>query len=105
MKVSQPNHNGDSSGTHIDASVHCVREGKAVGSLDFFISFPGIGEEAVAWFFDKGIDLIGLESPSVNAQKHLEIHKLLFEKETGIVESLANVDKIGSKLFNCLQCH
>ena len=141
---------GTHTGTHIDASVHCVKHGEAVdeipidmfvkkafvmdltylepleeinpghldryaenvegvqaiilktgwgahfGTDDFFASFPGIGEEAVAWFCDKGIDLIGLESPSVNAQKHLEIHKLLFEKGIGIVESLANVREISS---------
>lgn len=70
--------------------------GKHFGKEDFFTSFPGIGEEAVAWFYQHGIDLIGLESPSVNAIKHLEIHALLLEKEIGIVESLANVDKLHS---------
>ncbi len=71
--------------------------GSHFGKEDFFVSFPGIGEEAVSWLFDKGIDLIGLESPSVNAKKHQKIHMLLFERGIGIVESLANVEKISSE--------
>ncbi len=61
---------------------------------DFFTSFPGLSEEAVDWFDTHKIRLIGLESPSVNALKHQEIHTLLLKKNILIVESLANVDKI-----------
>ena len=71
--------------------------GTHFGKEDFFTSFPGLSEEAVDWFYSHGVDLIGLESPSVNAVKHLEIHQLLLEKEIGIVESLAGVEKIQSE--------
>ncbi len=64
------------------------------GKDDFFSSFPGITEDGVAWLIDHGIRLIGLETPSVNAIKHLEIHKLLLEKSIVIVESLTNVDAL-----------
>jgi kynurenine formamidase len=67
------------------------------GKEDFFTSFPGLSEDAVHWLYENGIELIGLESPSVNAVKHLEIHRLLLEKEIYIVESLANVDKISKE--------
>ncbi len=68
--------------------------GKHFGGDDFFTSFPGISEEAVSWFVENGITLIGLESPSVNAVKHAEIHTLLLQNDIYIVESLANVDNI-----------
>lgn len=68
--------------------------GKHFGKDDFFTSFPGISEEAVDWFNENGIKLIGLESPSVNAVKHAEIHTLLLQNEIYIVESLDNVASI-----------
>lgn len=64
------------------------------GKTDFFTSFPGISEEATDWFVKNNIDLIGLETPSVNAQKHELIHSLLLKNEIVIVESLANVKEI-----------
>ena len=68
--------------------------GKHFGMDDFFTSFPGLSEAAVDWLHAHQISLIGLESPSVNALRHQEIHTLLLEKEMLIVESLANVDQI-----------
>jgi len=71
--------------------------GEHFGREDFFTDFPGIGEEAAPWFLEHGISLIGLESPSVNALKHAEIHECLLGKEIGIVESLANVKELKSE--------
>jgi arylformamidase len=71
--------------------------GKHFGNDDFFTSFPGISEEAVSWFMEKGIKLVGLESPSVNAVKHEKIHTLLLNNDIYIVESLNNVDKISTE--------
>lgn len=64
------------------------------GKDDFFTSFPGIGEEATEWFVKNNITLIGLETPSVNVEKHALIHTLLLKNEIVIVESLANVKEI-----------
>jgi len=64
------------------------------GKEDFFTSFPGIDESGVNWLVENGIRLIGLETPSVNAIYHAEIHTLLLDKEIVIVESLNNVDAI-----------
>jgi arylformamidase len=71
--------------------------GQHFGQDDFFTSFPGLSEQAVEWFAKNNIRLIGLESPSVNAIKHQQIHTLLLEKEIGIVESLANVNEISNE--------
>ena len=67
------------------------------GKDDFFTSFPGLSEGGVDWLQQNGIDLVGLESPSVNAVKHAEIHTLLLEHDILIVESLTNVESITSK--------
>jgi len=82
-----------------DVSAIILKTGwaKHFGQNDFFLEFPGIGEDAVAWLFDNDITLIGLETPSVHAVKHEMIHFLLLEKEISIVESLANVDQIMSE--------
>ncbi len=71
--------------------------GSHFGKEDFFTSFPGLSESGVAWLIAHGIRLIGLETPSVNAIKHQEIHTLLLEKEVAIVESLANVKALDMK--------
>lgn len=68
--------------------------GAHFGKGDFFTSFSGISEAAVTWLAEHGIRLIGLESPSVNAQRHAEIHTLLLERDIYIVESLANVEQV-----------
>lgn len=70
--------------------------GQHSGREDYYSDFPGISEEAVEWFCSQGIDLIGLETPSVHAVKHQEIHTLLLEKGIGIVENLAHVNEIKS---------
>lgn len=67
------------------------------GSDDFFTSFPGLTVDAVNWLHDHQIGLIGLESPSVHAVEHMEIHKHLLEKDIYIVESLTNIDGISKE--------
>lgn len=64
------------------------------GKDDFFTSFPGLNEDTVEWFIQNNIELVGLESPSVNAKKHLEVHSRLLGKEIYIIESLTNLDEI-----------
>lgn len=71
--------------------------GTHFGQDDFFTSFPGISEEAVIWLAEHGVRLVGLESPSVNAIRHAEIHTLLLERDIYIVESLANVEQIAGE--------
>jgi len=71
--------------------------GSHFGKEDFFTSFPGISEEAVGWFKEHGINLIGLESPSVNAAEHAKIHTLLLQNDIYVVESLADVEKIAAE--------
>jgi arylformamidase len=78
----------------INAVVIKTGWGEHFGKDDFFTSFTGLSEQAVEWLQENGISLIGLETPSVNAVKHAEIHTLLLQNDIYIIESLANVDGI-----------
>jgi arylformamidase len=89
---------------HLDALAEKVEGVSAViiktgwsahfGKDDFYTAFPGLSEEAAAWFKEKGVNLIGLESPSVNVPRHEAIHALLLGSDIYIVESLANVGEL-----------
>jgi arylformamidase len=78
----------------VSAAILKTGWGSRFGKEDFFASFPGISEKAAVWFKENGIDFIGLETPSVNAVRHEEIHTLLLQNDIYIVESLANAEQI-----------
>jgi len=71
--------------------------GSHFGKDDFFTSFPGLSEESVDWLVLNNISLVGLETPSVNAVKHAEIHTLLLQKDIYVVEALACVEEISQE--------
>jgi arylformamidase len=79
---------------YVDAVIFKTGWGRHFGQEDYFTSFPGLSEQAVKWLADNDIRLIGLESPSVNAVRHQEIHTLLLQNDILIIESLANVSDI-----------
>lgn len=68
--------------------------GKHFGTDRFFEEYPGLGEDIAEYLKEKGIRVIGLETPSVHAVRHQEIHEELLKKGIYIVESLANVSDI-----------
>ncbi|MDR0388260.1 MAG: cyclase family protein [Treponema sp.] len=76
-----------------------VRTGwaKNAGKKAYYDGFPGLDEGTVDWLKDNNIRLVGLESPSVNPVRHLDIHKKLLENEILIIEGLVNTDRITSK--------
>ncbi|MDR2144572.1 MAG: cyclase family protein [Treponema sp.] len=71
--------------------------GRFAGKAEYYDGFPGLDEGAADWLLAHRIRLIALESPSVNPQKHLEIHKKLLENEILIVEGLVNTELLKSK--------
>lgn len=71
--------------------------GKYAGTAAYYEGFPGLDEGAVDWLLEHKIRLAALESPSVNPQKHLEIHKKLLENEILIIEGLVNTELLKSK--------
>ncbi len=59
---------------------------------------PGISRELAEWCAAKGVNLIGVEPPSVadvnNLEKVTEIHRILLAGDVIIVEGLANLDQV-----------
>ena len=59
---------------------------------------PGISRELADWCVEKGVSLVGVESPAVadvnNLEKVTEIHRILLSGDVVIVEGLTNLDKI-----------
>ena len=60
----------------------------------YFTKFPQITIEAAKWIAKTGIHLLGVETPSLNLVKYIEVHKILLEKEIVILEGLINVKEI-----------
>ena len=64
------------------------------GKEDFFSGFNGLTEDAAEWIASRGIDLVGLESPSVHPEKHAEVHEILLKNGVLVVETLCNLDML-----------
>jgi kynurenine formamidase len=77
-----------------DAALIRTGWGKHAGKPAYYDGFPGLDESAVDWLLEHHIRLIALESPSVNPQKHLEIHQKLLENEILIIEGLVNTEQL-----------
>lgn len=64
---------------------------------DYRTHMPRISPELATWMVDKGVILVGLETPSVaslrpeNRAELTEVHQILLRSEMVIVESLANL--------------
>lgn len=62
---------------------------------DYRSRFPRISLELAEWFVERGVWLVGVESPSVAALQDLQeltqVHRALLENDIVIVESLANL--------------
>lgn len=90
--------------TDLDAFANRVEEGSRVliktgwsarfGGNEFFTDFPGITKDAALWLAARKVKLLGIEQPSVHAQHHLEVHKILLSTGMVLVESVANLDKV-----------
>lgn len=64
------------------------------GTAAFFRDYGGLHEDVALLLEEKGIRLIGLETPSVHPVRHQEVHEALLNRNILIVESLAHVSAI-----------
>jgi predicted dehydrogenase/kynurenine formamidase len=75
---------------------------KRLGTPEYRDRLPRISIELAHWLVQKGVRLIGVEPPSVadvNAIKELtDVHQALFRGGVTIVEGLANLDQLTSRL-------
>jgi len=68
----------------------------------YFINNPGLSKSAATYLVSKEINLIGIDSPSIDLGKDkiFTVHKILAKNNILIVENLSNLNKISSKRFD-----
>ncbi len=68
----------------------------------FFIYNPGLSESAATYLVSKKINLVGIDSPSIDLgqDKNFKVHKIFAKNNILIVENLSNLNKIISKQFH-----
>jgi kynurenine formamidase len=74
---------------------------KYLNSDSYFIDNPGLSESAARYLVSKEINLVGIDSPSIDLGKNktFSIHKIFAKNNILIVENLSNLNKIFSKQF------
>ncbi len=68
----------------------------------YFTDNPGLSESATKYLISKKINLVGIDSPSIDLgkDKTFSVHKILAKNNILIVENLSNLNKISSKQFD-----
>ncbi len=69
---------------------------------NYFTENPGLDSSSAKYLASKKINLVGIDSPSIDLGKDesFTVHKILSKNNILIVENLANMNKIESKEFN-----
>ena len=68
----------------------------------YFINNPGLSQSAANYLVSKEINLVGIDSPSIDLGKNktFSVHKVLAKNNILIVENLTNLNKIHSEHFH-----
>lgn len=77
-----------------DAVIFKTGWGEKFGTEEFFQDYGGLHEDVAMLLEEKGIHLIGLETPSVHPVRHQKVHEELLKRNILIVESLAHISAI-----------
>jgi len=69
---------------------------------NYFTENPGLAISAAKYLVSKNINLIGIDSPSIDlgSDESFNVHHILSKNNILIVENLTNLNKISSKEFN-----
>ncbi|HXW02791.1 MAG TPA: cyclase family protein, partial [Nitrosarchaeum sp.] len=75
---------------------------KNLNNSCYFINNPGLSESAATYLVSKKINLVGIDSPSIDLgqDKNFRVHQILAKNNILIVENLSNLNKISSKQFD-----
>jgi len=68
----------------------------------YFTNNPGLSESATNYLVSKKINLVGIDSPSIDlgTDKRFTVHKILAKNNILIVENLSNLEKIPTLEFD-----
>ena len=77
---------------------------KNLQKKSYFVKNPGLTKSAAKYLVSKKINLVGIDSPSIDLGKDdkFSVHHILAKNEILIVENLANLDKIHSEKFHLI---
>ena len=77
---------------------------KNLEKKSYFIKNPGLGKSAAKYLASKRINLVGIDSPSIDLGKDSKFsaHHILAKNGILIVENLANLDKINPEKFHLI---
>ena len=77
---------------------------KNLNKKSYFMKNPGLGTSAAKYLASKKINLVGIDSPSIDLGKdgRFSVHQILAKNGILIVENLANLDKIHSEKFHLI---
>lgn len=64
----------------------------------FYTDYPIVTESCAQYLVSLGVHMVGVEAPSLNPEKYIEVHKTLLSNGVAIIESLNNLDKLPSSL-------
>lgn len=75
---------------------------KNLNNESYFTNNPGLSESAATYLVSKEINLVGIDSPSIDLgkDKTFSVHKILAKNNILIVENLSNLNKISLKQFD-----
>ena len=70
----------------------------------YFLRNPGLAVSAAKYLASKKINLVGIDSPSIDLGKDskFSVHHILAKSGMLIVENLANLEKINSEMFHLI---
>lgn len=66
----------------------CFREAR------FFTDYPVITEKLAEYLVELGVHMIGVEAPSLNPDKAMEVHKIFLKCGVAVVEALTNLERL-----------
>ena len=74
---------------------------KNLQSTNYFEKNPGLSVSAAKYLTSKKINLVGIDSPSIDLgnEKKFSVHQILSKNNILIVENLANLAKIPGNYF------
>ena len=69
---------------------------------NYFTENPGLSKSAARYLASKKVNLVGIDSPSIDLGKDgsFSVHRILSKNNILIVENVANLNKISSKEFS-----
>jgi arylformamidase len=68
---------------------------------NYFDDYPVLSEEAAVWLVERGVHLVGMDTPSPDRDPH-PAHYVLLGANMVIVENLTNLDRIGRDTFDLI---